>query len=81
MDETVLVLKEASDTCRYTLLIIIHTIIVYCRESTSTLMSTAADFTSSMKYLVLDKLNEFSIILHCKFVQLYKSAAANKYIV
>ena len=56
----------------HTLLMIVHVIVVVCyRVSTSTLMSTTADFMSSMKYLVLDKLNEFSIILHCKFVQLY----------
>ena len=48
------------------LLMIIHIIIMCCRVPTSTLMSTTADFMSSMKYLVLDKLNEFSIILHCK---------------
>ena len=38
-----------------------------CRVFSSTVMSSTADFVFSIKNLVLDKLNEFSIILHYKY--------------
>ena len=42
-----------------------------CRVLTSTVMSSTADFVFSIENLVLDKLNEFSIILHYKFTFIY----------
>ena len=82
MDETVLLLMEESDTCRYIMdtssylncyincmwfgILTLQLMLSSCRVFSLTVMSSIADFMFSMKNLVLDKLKEFSIILHYK---------------